>query len=217
MKHTIKFPENVEVGKFYTVPHIWMEPGKAYTTEKKGCFIPVNTHLHEDEKVIGFKPKHWHIDWRFVSQRLWKAKIEGGRNSWTLNAYSEGKQEVANILVYDPPNEYQYSNSVTHTEIVYRRVKCKRLYRAGIFHDFDIHKQPKNCWSFRLPKKFCNAKLKEVDGKLICPHKGAHIDKNCKDAEGNYVCPAHLLKFDPITLKVVQPIPKREQSIFNDR
>jgi hypothetical protein len=208
MKEAIRFPENVEVGKFYDVPHVWMDAGRTYTTESKGGFIPINTHLHSDEKLIGFKYKHWHIDWRFVDGRLWKQKIEGGRNGWSAFATSEGKQEVANVIIYDASGATGHQNTVFFDDVVYRRVKCKRHYRAGSFHDLDIHKHPVDGWVLKMPKVFCNSKLKEVDGKLICPHKGAHIDRNCKDSEGNYVCPAHLLKFDPITLKVVQPIRK---------
>jgi hypothetical protein len=201
MMERIIFPENVEVGKFYLVPHVWIGPNKAYSG-KNGRYVPINTHLHDDKKVINFTYTHWHIDWRFVDDSMWKAKIE---NAESVYRCSKGKREVANIIIFcDKGTLDIHTNSTEDATIYYRRVKCKREYRAHEFYKNDIYRSKPDQWVNQLPKAFCNSKLKEDSGNLICPHKGAHIDRNCKDEDGNYVCPAHLLRFDPITLKVVQ-------------
>lgn len=203
----IKFPENVEVGKVYLVPHVRLDKGTAYSTDDKGSFVPVNTHLHEDKKVLNFPYKHWHIDWRFVNDRLWKLHIKGGQE-WP--PASEGKLEVGNIIIFEDealqPGTLgrKLTNSTIDSNIYYLRRKCRRVYMAPEVFKYDLPRVKPDSWLIRLPKVFCNAQLKQVSDILICPHKGAHIDKNCKDADGNYVCPAHLLRFDPITLKVVQ-------------
>lgn len=207
MNEQIFFPENVQLGKYYLVPCVFAPAGSYYGTLTKGEFIPINTHLHDDKKVIGASFKHWHIDWRFVSQRMWNDKVKGGTNIWNaFNSESEGKLEVRNVIVFDGKQKgYHMNRNVEDETIHYKRKKCIRKYSAYLFYEHDIYRLPKG-WVQELSKVFCNSKLKKVGNVLICPHKGAHIDKNCKDAEGNYICPAHLLRFDPVTLKVVQTI-----------
>lgn len=213
----IIFPENVEVGNFYDVPHVWMDRGMEYTGPKKGMFIPINTHLHDDKKVLKFKWKHWHIDWRFVSEVFWKLKI-AHETDFDGKKSSKGKLEVANIVILreDDPEKW-HTNGISDPTIYYRRVKCKRQYFANTFYERDIHLHTKykhNNWLIELPKLFCNSKLKQVGSALICPHKGAHIDKNCKDTDGNYVCPAHLLRFDPVTLKCISNIIHEKKEVL---
>ena len=202
----IKFPKNVEVGKFYIVPCVWQQKGMRYASQKMGRYIPVNSHLHEDKKVIGADFLHWHIDWRFVETRLWKQRIEGGyENGFYDPAYkaTEGKLEVANVIIYHKDAYRHYSNGTDDKMIYYRRLKCKRPYMVKTFFENDIFRQPAKSWVFSLSEKFCNSQLKKDGDRLICPHKGIAIDKNCKDKDGNYICPGHLLRFNPDTLQVI--------------
>src|SRR3954451_19320718 len=57
-----EFPviENAVVGQWYTVPCV---------TVKTWGAIPIHGPWHEDEKYIGFKRHHFHVDWRFASPR----------------------------------------------------------------------------------------------------------------------------------------------------
>lgn len=207
MSEQIIFPQNVELGKYYLVSCVLAPRGTFYAAPTKDEFIPINSHLHEDKKVIGVDFKHWHIDWRFVSKRMWDAKIKGGENNWNqTQASSEGKLEVKLVVVLSGTQKgISVSRNVSDETIYYKKRKCIRPYSAPLFYEHDIHRMPKG-WPQELSKVFCNSKLKKVGDSLICPHKGTHIDKNCKDTNGNYVCPSHLLRFDPITLKVVQTI-----------
>jgi hypothetical protein len=158
--------------------------------------------MHEDEKVIGFKIKHWHIDWRFIETSFWRSEVFNG-SRWS----SIGKRETARIVCYNKSSEYVieqglYSNFTDDDKIYYRKLKCKRGYSCGEYFDYDFERDLRT-WTHKLPKVFCKSKLKEKNGQLVCPHKGIIIDKNTKDKDGNYVCPGHLLRFNPDSLLVV--------------
>lgn len=196
----IRFPKNPEVGKYYMVPCIRVTAALWDGDE----YCPVNTHLHEDSKIIKFKYKHWHIDWRFVSRPMHKRKVvetDFNRKDGMI------KSEAAQIIVLD---EIDFNlNSTTDHNIYYKRLKCKRQYLAGGFHGTPYYQNITNTnkenWIDCLAETFSGSKLKEINGQLICPHKGAVIDRNCKDADGNFVCPAHLLRFNPETLEAIKP------------
>jgi len=195
MPEQIIFPVDVEVGKYYKVPCV---KAKAIYPFMDWNYIPINSHLHEDVKVIGFKHRHWHIDWRFANRELFNDRVKGARD--------ESSKEVASVISLMETHELDENFMVTDSEeIFYRRLKCKRRYQAGDFFSGSFYQmqKSKNSWPIQLSKKFCSAKLKEINGQFICPHKGVVIDKNCKDHDGNYVCPGHLLRFNPKTLQVV--------------
>lgn len=191
MTEVILFPENVQVGKFYTVPHVQNVWGE---------YWPINSYLHEDAKIIKFPYKHWHIDWRFVHNTLY---FEECISIWEPPSFVEVKK-VLNLLDGELNDEIPFDKRYTtfNPEVHYKKVKCKRNYGAAMFST-DNRKKLKG-WPKDLARHFCKSKLKEVDGQLICPHKGIVIDRNCKDMDGNYVCPGHLLKFNPETLSVIQ-------------
>ena len=182
----IKFPVNPVVGKYYVVPCV---------KNMCGEFIPINSYLHEDKKIIGFPESHWHIDWRFIPEGPY-------RDITTHEHRPPSKRQAESVItVYNSMQPARYSSETV--EIHYKRMLCKREYGVSLF--FAHHPQYLTMgWPVRLQKKFSCSSLKEIEGQLICPHKGIAIDKNCKDAEGNYVCPGHLLRFDPGTLKAVQ-------------
>lgn len=182
----IRFPENVMVGKFYTVPCV---------KNAKGEFIPISSYLHEDKKVINVPHKHWHIDWRFVSKEVWAEEIGSFDKDY------RGKREAGIALFLISKQNHGEWNP--HTTTFYKKVhyvlrKCIRKYRAAKF--YDIKRPEYYLWPQKLSEVFCGSKLKQKGDTLICPHKGVLIDKNCKDKEGNYVCPGHLLRFNPSTL-----------------
>lgn len=187
----IKFPADVQIGNYYQVPCIALPD--SHNLHSKDCpYVPVSTHLHEDTKVIGFPHLHWHIDWRFAGRNL----------TGTLPKYfipdAFTAREQTGVVFHLKMGDFDLP-----TDIHYRKLKCKRKSLAGLLID-NRHKMfVKDDWVWKLPKAFCKSKLKEMNGQLVCPHKGAIIDKNCTDKEGNYVCPAHLLRFNPQTHQVV--------------
>lgn len=189
MHEEIIFPVNVQVGKFYSVPHIKNAAGE---------FIPINSHLHEDKKIINFPLKHWHVDWRFLSNEIYEYETSN-----CINSFIEGKTILC--LHHESEIGVWLPRWVTSSiQVVYLKRKCKRSYSAGNFFQENPGRVRNTNWVGELAKTFCHSKLKKVGGKLICPHKGIVIDESCKDLDGNYVCPGHLLKFNPETLQVVQ-------------
>lgn len=196
-EEVIIFPINVELGKFYKVPCI---------LNLAGGLVPINSYLHNDKKIIGVDFRHWHIDWRFVNAKFYQQELVGRNETWPISA-----REVGFPLVYYtiPPHDVYLKWASNTTKIHYRTLKCKRNYSAGKF--FTDRFDPINDFTKRMESHFRGSKLKQVDGVLICPHKGVHIDTNCKDENGNYVCPGHLLRFNPKTLKCVKPQIKKHK------
>lgn len=192
----ILFPVNVEVGKYYTVPCVKVI---------SGIYLAISSYLHNDKKIIGIGFDHWHIDWRFVSENVWQSECVNSKYS----SYGSIVREVGIPVVYNDDPEQNtlqgYNHPITSTydkTVYYKRLLCKREYSAGQF--FELKSLPDNNWVPKMQKHFCGSKLKREGDKLICPHKGILIDKKCKDKEGNYVCPGHLLRFNPETLECIK-------------
>lgn len=189
----IKFPKNVEVGKSSLVPHVIARMGFL----RKEMYVPISSYLHNDKKHIKFPYDHYHIDWRFATKSVISSSI-----------YSRlpHTKQAAEVIIFDQEYTNDSSHCAVSDKIFYRRVKCRRLYLAAEFFDspsFDVLKKHQDHFVFTLPETFCNAKLKVDNGRLICPHKGVEIPKDCTDSHGNYVCPGHLLRFNPTTLQVI--------------
>ena len=193
MTEKIIFPENPIVGKYYQVPHVQNNLGE---------MIPINSYLHTDLKYIKFELPHWHIDWRFVSKELYRFFFDDFQLKRTNHSYEQLRTVIC--LINEEMNDKYYWDKRKTTfdkQVHYKKVKYKRLYAISSFEK-DNPEQMKQ-WPKNLREAFCKSKLKKVGNHLICPHKGMLIDRNCKDENGNYVCPGHLLKFDPFTLKAI--------------
>lgn len=190
-QEVIRFPNNVEIGKFYIVPCV---------KNMNGHYIPINSYLHDDKKLIGATFKHWHIDWRFVSDSFWQSEV-GWYNERTARAKSSREGGIP-IALMDKSKATHESTTAISENIFYKKRKCKRPY--SVYSFFEDHKTFPAKWVETLSNHFCGSKLKQDGDKLICPHKGILIDKNCKDADGNYVCPGHLLRFNPKTLMCIK-------------
>lgn len=181
----MRFPKDVQIGKYYEVPHIFCEDFYGVTN----VFIPINTPLHDDKEYINFSTRHYHVDWRFVSKRI--HNIAAIDNS---NPRFKSKAEQAFVV------------TKFEGDIVYKTVKCKRQFSNNEFHN----EWPKlyNSWPVKLQAGYCGTELKmNKDGQYVCPHKGAIIDLKYVDEHGYAVCPAHLLRFDVTTLKAIEKIP----------
>jgi hypothetical protein len=185
----IKFPKNVIRNKYYQVPCVRI-PGPSRHC-KKDYFVPINSYLHEDSKIINFYWKHWHIDWRFMPNRLTTKIVDA---SSFEPAYM---RKIGTIVVFDKDRTTWLSTD--DSNIYYKKIKCIQEYNANDFFDKSGLTKTNTQWITNISKCFKSAKLKQVDGELICPHKGIVIDKSCKDEHGNYVCPGHLLRFNSET------------------
>lgn len=158
------------VGEFYLVNTVARKRDRAT--------IPVHGPLHEDKEILKFPDRHWHIDWRFLSKRLY-ADVE---------SYSMG---------YSMPWEQPISFQNTTGTVTRLRLRCQRL-----FGDYPPVARIK--WFGALQEKYRDAKMKND---FICPHKGLPCNSTpVKD--GIVVCRGHGLAFNVTTGELVeQPHP----------
>lgn len=190
----MKFPSNVEIGKYYEVPHVLC---KTFYEWIENVWIPISTPLHDDKEYIKLNVRHYHIDWRFIDTKLYNRVCkEEYRHDLTV------KREQA-YIVCETDN---MGRKNIGDEIIYKRVKCKRQYLNKDFHN--VHQKLYHTWPVELQKGYCGKELKQnSEGQYVCPHKGAIIDLTYVDEYGYAVCPAHLLRFDTKTLKAIHSLP----------
>lgn len=188
MSEKILFPIDVVVGKYYLVPHIFtMEFGGV-----RHIYLPVSTPMHDDIEIIKFTAKHWHIDWRFVSNRIYKRIIDSDREVF---------EQVKNVIVEKETDYYTTHQAIDNT-VKYLTRKCVRKPLANVFHN--VEKIKYYSWPYNLQKAYCGEHLRKNEfGQYVCPHKGAIIDLKYVDENGHAVCPAHLLKFNTETLLAI--------------
>lgn len=190
------FPSNVEIGKYYSVPHILC---KEFYKGVQNVLLPINTPLHDDVDYINFSTRHYHIDWRFVSNKIYNSII-----LYKRYPQLKTKNEQAYIIC-----ETNLQGDINiEGDVVYKRVKCQRQYSNINFHN--EHQILYNTWPVKLQSAYCGKELKKNNaGQYVCPHKGAVIDLKYVDEFGFAVCPAHLLRFDVSTLKAINQLPNR--------
>lgn len=74
----MKSPREVEVGRYYQVPCIWM----------RGIYIPIIGSKHEDAEFLHFPYQHWHYDPRFMSDIAVKRNLKYSTHVLTVIAMS---------------------------------------------------------------------------------------------------------------------------------
>lgn len=92
--------------------------------------VPLLGPLHEDAEIINFPERHWHVDWRFVSQKAW-------------DHFSYLRSRLAR-----PISENNVTGQLTR-----HRLKCKR--EMPIFPD-----KSRVLWLEKLEESFQNNCLK---------------------------------------------------------
>lgn len=191
-----------EVGKYYLVPCVNSElchkktfdyvngnllsPPFDYWKQRdsdkyNGVYVPVIGRQHEDEKWLGFKPQHFHYDWRFVKGHTLSKILD----TWEREYLEKSAKTLAQL------NENRFGakvfivDLVADTKIVYKRMKMVR----------EMPKFP-NSEGFKNDRGFeANYIGKKVKCGNICPHKGAPLAGGKIDAFGNVICPLHGLTF----------------------
>jgi hypothetical protein len=186
----MEFPviENAIVGNWYTVPCV---------TVKTWGAIPIHGPWHEDEKYIGFKRHHFHVDWRFASPR-YRAFVMDHMDTFAPK-HAPLEQLVHNRVICE-----------MITKPVLRRRICQR-----IMPDF-----PNAKFVVELERAYRDHVLDPRC--LICPHRGmplAHgairtepqMFRNMREgvpfddvhpSHQTVVCPGHGLKWDLTTGKL---------------
>lgn len=153
-----------EIGRYYRVPVIWNQRWRQ--------FVPVLGPLHEDRAIIGFPEEHWHIDWRFVTERFW----------------------LRHSLGRLTPLATPISKRNTTGDVTMRRLKCKRA--MPVFPARTAGGPIP--WLPALEDAYAGATLK--CGR-ICPHQGLPL-AGCPVQDGVVVCPGHGLAWDVATGKL---------------
>lgn len=166
------------VGKYYNVPTVY---GELFYYH---AHWPVIGPKHEDAEIINFPWHHYHIDWRFVPQRL--LSRVGYYFTDPGSPHLPGQRSLATPLA-----EALRRNDAGLPAPVMRRLKCKREFAP----------YPKAHFIGALEKKFVGCRLKKDH---ICPHRGVPLDSLPRDENGVVQCPAHGLRWNLRTGEIVR-------------
>ena len=197
------------LGHTYTVPCVrgdWQHScGKRWW--------PVNGPVHDDDEWLGFKPKHWHVDPRFITPAAW-SQVGGDFYGHINHAYD----------VYGIPIRL-----MDICPLGFDSVSRRLGLRCDFQLDYDTRARaylqtlPKRSW-FRWLRRDCfreypNPIAKNRDGDMVdllgvlaeklrpgfedsrlnlttrvCPHKGANLT-GVEPDDGVIQCPLHGLRF----------------------
>lgn len=165
-------PENLIVGKFYKVPSVRVTTWNGF----RG-WLPVVGPKHEDAEFINFPWSHFHIDWRFVPQRI-------------LDYCGRPGPEAALAWPVQCPDS---RGARVILETALRRMKCKREAIR-----FPVERAEQR-WLPELRKKYACAKL--TNG--VCPHRGIPVSAMHRDGDV-LTCPGHGLRWHAITGELIK-------------
>lgn len=165
------------VGRFYMVEAVRVIDWHGF----HGIWLPIIGPKHEDADVIGFDAVHWHVDWRFASQRVVDRilSIPTSRGTSSVYAWPVSDPDGWNRKAIDQGPEL-------------RRMKCKREWPAMPWEKLN------RAWLPKLAAKYACARLK--NGK--CPHRGIPVSEMKREGD-ILICPAHALKWSAITGEAV--------------
>jgi len=135
--------------------------------------------MHEDAEFVGFPAQHFHINWGFAPDRLWKYfghnRYEGHHFAWPVQC-PDGHDK--RVILEGPAlklRKYKRDPGRFPVEAAARR------------------------WLPRLQEAFACAKL--ANG--VCPHRG--IPVAAMHRQGNVLtCPGHGLSWNAITGELVR-------------
>lgn len=189
--------EEPQVGKFYLVPCVFSEMDKerylrddaAYHhdgdwvgempqitptgLERTPRWLPVIGEKHEDAKLLGFPPLHYHFDFRFLKNQFVRSNFNDAYSPDSPDIIGSGNRFFGTVY------HVAYCKS---DAVVYRRLKMLR--KMPIFPDA------------LLAKLMTTYKGKKMLSGMRCPHKGAPLKGAPCDVDGNIVCPLHGLTFN---------------------
>jgi hypothetical protein len=158
-------------GRFHLVPAVRV-------TEWRGlrdCWIPVMGPKHEDAEHVKFPWPHFHVDWRYVPQRVWN-------RFWS----NTGRHYGMPIQCPD-----MRGNKVIAEGPTLRRFTLKR--------DGGAYPIKSATWRKSLGESMGCQKL--MNG--LCPHRGIPVSAMQRDGD-ILTCPGHGLRWHAITGELVQ-------------
>lgn len=160
------------VGRYYLVPTVhgmWF--GKVANW-------PVMGPKHEDTKFFRFKDQHYHLDRRFLAERL-------------------VRHAVASPLHRGPDKRLaHYEDPLPEADPIWRRLMCRR---AEMY--FPAHPEPVRA----LQASLAGAQCRRNEAGWVCPHRRFSLGSIAPDAQGIITCPLHGLRIEAASGIVVTP------------
>lgn len=168
--------QHFEVGKFYRVPCVLAH-------KRFACgagWVPVIGPLHEDAEIINFQDEHFHIDWRFVTERMLKrAQYFGAMSEFTRPI------QIRTSKLYGDQDKIVLDGPVV------KRLLCHR--------EFGTYPRRPARWQPVLDAVYRDCKLKPG---MVCPHKGIPLE-SVRAVDGIVTCPGHGLRWNVETGELV--------------
>lgn len=161
------------IGKLYKVPCIQVDGFGGMS----GGFIPIIAGEHEDGEIIKYPYQHFHVDWRFVPERV-----------FDYYSFSGTPRVFAHVIL----REDLHGRPVAIGQPVVKVRKCKRA--------LPPYPHTQAPWTNALAAKFACAKL--ING--TCPHRGVKVSEMMRDGD-ILTCPGHGLRWNAITGEAVPP------------
>ena len=166
-----------EIGRFYNVMTVI-----GSLSGIKNAW-PVIGGKHEDSEIIDFPHFHYHIDWRFVSQR----KLSLSLASLFAERRLFDRERLYGLILHEG------SVNSDLPEPVIRRRKFR-----GDFEEI-IGVYPPAPWKRQLQIAYQDYRLKKD---MICPHRGLSL-KSCQIINDVVTCPGHGLCWNVKTGKLI--------------
>jgi hypothetical protein len=172
---TTSKPINVEDAKAVLVGEVYLVNVVTSKAPPLPLVLPILGPLHDDAEVpqMGASFGHWHVDWRFIPDKLYRIIIQQyGR--------------LAGAAMEDLPLLLMHFllNPKLSSEPQRRPLRCVRRHSH-----FTPTAQP---WLADLEK--ANLGKRVCDN--ICPHRGFSLVGAVEDANGNRLCPGHGLAWN---------------------
>lgn len=178
------------VGEFYKVPCMQVLPSNRIPLADPFGWVPVLGPLHEDFEILEFRLAHYHIDWRFVSEAVWRRAVQD---------VDQGAA-VGHVLstVLSNTHGTPWRQKVEGTPEL-RRIKCRRA-MPDFPHNSTIPDRSYRWERLERAQAFTCSKLKPGN---VCPHRGIDLTPFIKE-DGTVTCPGHGLRFDARTRELIQ-------------
>ena len=161
-----------EIGQYYKIPCVKTTPRQRIG---RGEWMPVIGPLHEDAEIIDFPYPHWHVDWRFASQK------QRDRIAYGPFGYDERRLYALLIQHHTCDGQDLLVESAIPTP---RRMKCKRRMPP---YPMEVARLT---FLRKLEAAYAHCTLKNK----ICPHRGFPLAG--VEQHGNVVtCPGHGLRW----------------------
>ena len=177
---------------------------------------PVLGPKHSDDPIIGFKPRHQHVDYRFLSREQ-RAKLDRMKNKSDCHVIYETPISLVSPDVAELPEheflehampkglKFMPLDALPHPEVP--EESYSRLIPKKKIRDFPPYPAGGMWWAKELERAYSAARLGQD---LVCPHQGASLYRVTPDPGGNVTCPLHGLRWNLDTGRLASAEGKQE-------